>query len=129
LKVHKEVNGDCNLPQGCAENPQLRERVSRQRKRKKKEKVWLLKGIGFHWVPQERGFMASSGEVSASFTARSSSHLGVTKLLQADTGCEELRKSAHPQPAEANVLHQVENQEMNDCCIKALHCNKPSMSG
>jgi hypothetical protein len=59
LKVSKELNGNCNVPRGCAENPQLGQVVgwwvNRQCNKKKKgtlskEKVEPLEEVGFQWV-------------------------------------------------------------------------------
>jgi len=55
LKRYKKDHGDCNVPRKYKANPQLGEWVHEQRKLYKngklsKERINLLKGIGFKWV-------------------------------------------------------------------------------
>lgn len=54
LRVYKSVNGNCNVPQGYPDNPQLAAWVAKQRENNKngklsEEKVAQLDDLGFRW--------------------------------------------------------------------------------
>jgi len=58
LLEYKHRNGDCNVPMGCAENPDLSRWIHRQRQAYKtqtlgEDRAQRLNALGFSWAPHE----------------------------------------------------------------------------
>ena len=93
LAAYKAAHGDCNVPQGWAEDPRLGSWVSNQRTRKRKldrgepsegmtaERAARLTALGFVWDPQRRHALA--GEVGGAARAAGGLQGGARRLQRA----------------------------------------------